>query len=164
MTMYVCSRCTASFPTAADLVAHHQSGFCYRPNGPVRFLVRAFLALTVASLVWGPLAPAHSAGSVQTPAHLEAPRPPYAYTSWTASPGTAQIVLESTWMVRVNCQTGSPIANLGLRQLYSSGSAGPRTMRSNDVQILGGDCIVPAGNITRNGAVLASSVGPTYRF
>lgn len=58
-------------------------------------------------------------------------------------------------MVRVNCQTGAAIANLGLRQLYSSGNAGPRTMRSNDVQ---------AGNITRNGAVLASSVGPTYRF
>lgn len=129
-----------------------------------RILARSFLALTAAALVWGPLAPAQAAGSVQTPAHLEAPRPPYAYTSWTASPGTAQIVFESTWMVRVNCQTGAAIVNLGLRQFYSSGSAGPRTMRSNDVQILAGDCIVPAGNITRNGAVLASSVGPTYRF
>lgn len=127
-----------------------------------RILARSFLVAITAALVWGPLAPAQAAGSVQTPAHLEAPRPPYAYTSWTASPGTAQVVLESTWMVRVNCQTGSAIANLGLRQLYSSGSAGPRIMRSNDVQILAGDCIVPAGNITRSGAVLASSVGPTY--
>jgi hypothetical protein len=129
-----------------------------------RFLARSFLALTTAALVWGPLAPAQAAGSVQTPAHLEAPHPPYAYTSWTASPGTAQIVFESTWMVRVNCSTGAAIATLGLRQLYSSGSAGPRTMRSNDVQILGGDCMVGAGNITRNGAVLVSSVGPTYHF
>jgi hypothetical protein len=131
-----------------------------------RTLILTSLALLLASLVATLVlaTQVHAAGSVQVGAHLEAPHPPYAYTSWTASPGTAQIVVESTWMVRVNCQTGAAIANLGFRQLYSSGNAGPRTMRSNDVQILGGDCIVPAGNITRNGAVLASSVGPTYRF
>jgi hypothetical protein len=127
-----------------------------------RILARSFLALTISSLVGGPLAPSHAAGSVQTAAHLKAPNPPYAYTSWTASPGTTATVLESTWMVRVNCSTGAAVANLGLRQIYSSGNSGPRTMRSNDVQILRGDCIVPAGNITRNGAVLVSSVGPKY--
>lgn len=125
---------------------------------------RLVLSLTAGALALAAL-PASAAGSVQTAAHLiVSPAPPYVKAEWTASPGTTATVLESTWIVRVNCTTGAPIANLGLRQIGSSGNAGPRTMRSNPVQVLAGDCLVPAGNITRNGAVLASSVGPTYRW
>jgi hypothetical protein len=87
-----------------------------------RRIITPAIVIFALLLTWA--AAAHGDGFVQTSAHLEAPRPPYAYTSWTASPGTAQIVLESTWMVRVNCATGAAIATLGPRQLYSSGSAG----------------------------------------
>lgn len=123
---------------------------------------RRLAALAGAALLATAL-PAQAAGSVQVPAHLEAPNPPFVYTSWTASPGTSQVVLESTWIIAVNCSTGAAVTPpLGLRQLYSAGNAGPREMRSFQVQVLHGDCLVPAGNITRNGAVLASSVGPKY--
>lgn len=129
---------------------------------PRRLAVLAFL-LACAIVVFTPLAQA--AGSVQTAAHLiVSPAPPYVRAQWTASPGTTAAIVESTWIVRVNCSSGAFIASLGLRQIGSSGNAGPRTMRSNPVQVLAGDCLVPAGNLTRNGAVLASSVGPTYRW
>lgn len=126
-------------------------------------LVGLFVTLAALVLALVTVLTARAAGSVQVPAHLEAPHPPYALTSWTASPGTANIVLESTWMVEVDCRTGAAVSPpLGLLQFYSSGSAGSRPMRSREVQILPGDCMVPAGNTTRNGAVLVSSVGPKY--
>jgi hypothetical protein len=108
---------------------------------------------------------AHSAGSVQTPAHLEVhPAPPYVRTAATLSPGTTATVSEAAWVARVDCSTGATIATLGLATLNESGNAGPRTIRSHDVQARAGDCLVPAAFIAQGSTVLVSSVGPTYRF
>jgi hypothetical protein len=122
------------------------------------FALSAALTLTLA-------APAQSTGTVTTAAHLEVhPRAPYVRTAWTMNPGTTGQVLVSTWIARVDCNTGRNLATLGLSQIGGM-DVGTGTWYSRDVQVLPPECLIPAGNVVDTaGHVLASSVGPLYRW
>lgn len=123
----------------------------------------AALALTI-----GLALPAQAAAqpTIVSGAALEVyPRPPFVDTTYRTDLGSIRrTVYEQAWIYRVDRATNQIKATLGFRSLrLVNVCCRTDTVNSYPVQVLAGDCLIPAGHVlSATGAVYASTVGPRY--